>query len=169
MPPYATGACLCGAITYTLASAPTYRYLCVRAFPPIAPLPLQTLTVTEQHCPSCKKSSGSAFMHNLAFPSSALQITSTSTSEPSTLRTYTDTNTQSGKPLLRSFCGSCGSPVKIETAANPGKVFVPAGLIEEVEVRDGMPESENWVRSRVGWFEGVQAATAGKGRKRRRG
>ena len=48
VPDHFTGSCLCGAVVFTITSAPTFRYLC--------------------HCGSCKKTSGSSFMHNWNFP-----------------------------------------------------------------------------------------------------
>lgn len=99
-------------------------------------------------------------MHNIAVLSPAFTLKS---EDPEALRTYVDTNTQSGKPLQRSFCGKCGSPVKIETEGNPGKGFLPAGLLQQdVEV---VPEREHWPERRVGWFDGLKERVAKKRKK----
>lgn len=163
MPPYATGSCLCTAVTYTLATAPTTSYLCV--CPPTSSLPSLPLTQERQHCPACKKSSGSAFAHNASLPSTSFTLTSGSSS----LKSYTDNTTSSGKPLRRFFCAECGCPVRIEADCSPGRVFVMVGCLDGEEGREGLvPEKEHWSQNRVGWFAGLGTLVGGSGRKKRR-
>ena len=69
-----------------------------------------------------------------------------------TVRTFADRNTHTGTPLERSFCRVCGSPVAIQTALQPGRVFIPAGALDDTSLQDQVPLSENFVDARVAWI-----------------
>ena len=73
------------------------------------------------------------------------------------IKRFTDKNTKTGTPLERSFCSICGSPVAIQTALQPGRIFVPAGLLDDKALQDMVPMSENFVEERVGWMGQVAA------------
>lgn len=59
-----------------------------------------------------------------------------------TIKTYFDTNTMTGTPLGRSFCGNCGSPVALRTGMQPGKVFIPSGCLDDRALMDLMPMAD---------------------------
>jgi hypothetical protein len=46
------------------------------------------------------------------------------------LTTYTDTG-DSGKPVLRQFCGRCGSPIRTLAEVLPGLAVLKAGTLDE--------------------------------------
>lgn len=46
------------------------------------------------------------------------------------LSTYRDTG-DSGKPVLRQFCGQCGSPIRTLAEALPGLAVLKAGTLDE--------------------------------------
>jgi hypothetical protein len=62
----------------------------------------------------------------------------------------------SGQPLYRHFCGSCGSPVFTKTALAPGKIVVRAGTLDSME---GLwPTTEIYADHAVKWLAPVAGA-----------
>ena len=98
------GGCNCGAIRYKIDAKP--------------------VVVAQCHCKNCQRQSGSAFSVNLMVPAAAV----TSTGE---LTTYTDTDTASGNPVYRRFCGTCGSPIFSDLSQGGGMTIVKAGTLDE--------------------------------------
>ncbi|KAK4046879.1 hypothetical protein OIV83_005775 [Microbotryomycetes sp. JL201] len=47
--------------------------------------------------------------------------------------TYDDTSTDSGKPAIRSFCGTCGTALWTKTAVVPDVLFVKVGPLHDAE------------------------------------
>lgn len=82
-----TGHCLCGAITVNIKTPP------------------EKLVAGFCHCKNCQKVAGSVFSHNLVVPTVDLEVTGE-------LSVYTDTATDSGVPLKRNFCKTCGKYVE---------------------------------------------------------
>jgi len=97
------GGCLCGSVRYTVATPPKSVSLC--------------------HCRSCRKQSGSNRSLNWLVPDDALVITGE-------LSTYRDVG-DSGKPVLRQFCGRCGSPIRTLAEVLPGLAVLKAGTLDE--------------------------------------
>lgn len=97
------GGCLCGSVRYTLAQAPVATMVC--------------------HCTHCQKSTGTAFSVVALVPEGALELAGD-------LKTYADTG-DSGQPVSRSFCPSCGSPVTTTAAVMPGMVIIKAGTFDD--------------------------------------
>ena len=98
------GGCNCGATRYKIHAKP--------------------VVVAQCHCKNCQRQSGSAFSVNLMVPAAAV----TSTGE---LTTYTDTDTASGNPVYRRFCGTCGSPIFSDLSQGGGMTIVKAGTLAE--------------------------------------
>lgn len=55
------------------------------------------------HCSNCRRASGSAFAYNHRFLPGELKFVK----GEEAIRQYVDTNTKSGNPLERHFCGTC--------------------------------------------------------------
>lgn len=98
------GGCNCGAIRYRAQGAP--------------------VVVAQCHCSNCRKQSGSAFSVNLLFKKDVV-------SHDGDLTVYEDTETLSGNPVLRKFCGRCGSPIFSETTDGRGMLVVKAGTLDD--------------------------------------
>jgi len=73
------------------------------------------------HCPSCRKSSGSAFAANVSVPIDSFEIVSghdcISTIESSPLK-------------VRHFCKQCGSPLFTKVGAQPAYVRIRLGALD---------------------------------------
>lgn len=80
-----TGGCNCGAVRYTISA------------PPVA--------VVACHCTSCRMQSGAAYSVNLIVPAATMTLEGTPAR-------WVDRDTESGVPLDREFCGTCGSPIR---------------------------------------------------------
>lgn len=82
------------------------------------------------------------------------QVTFTE-SEPSVLKTYEDTSPDSGRVLLRSFCGKCGSPVKVQRASHLDTLVVPVGIIDGDKAAF-KPELEYYCKGRADWVGAIE-------------
>ena len=76
------GGCLCGSIRYSCDAEPALTAIC--------------------HCPHCQKQTSSPFSLVVAVPRGTLKIAG------QTLKTFDDVG-ESGLPVRRKFCGSCGN------------------------------------------------------------
>lgn len=99
------GGCLCGAVRYRADVEPAMTGVC--------------------HCRHCQRQSGSSFSILVGVPKGALRF------EGETMVSYTDQG-ESGLPVLRKFCGRCGSPVLSEVAAMPDLDWIKAGTLDDV-------------------------------------
>ena len=120
-----TGQCLCGEIKYEITGDPVAAGVC--------------------HCTNCQHQTGSAFSTLAGVPRDALTFTA---GEP---KCYHDTNTDSGSPVERYFCGNCGSPIYSAVAVQPDVVYVKAGTLDEAD--KFVPQFHIWCRSKQGWFD----------------
>lgn len=98
------GGCLCGQVRYTLKSEPVVTAVC--------------------HCTHCQKQSGGMFSTNLGLPEADYE-------QRGQTKVFTDTG-DSGQPVLRHFCGECGSPILSKVSAMPGFVLVKAGTLDDL-------------------------------------
>ena len=92
--------------------------------------------------------------------------------DPGALRTYADTSPESGSVLERSFCGRCGSNVRVTMRAGPSGtevnttefVAVPQGVIDDdregarfgAEART--PTLELFCARRANWLPDIAGA-----------
>ncbi|RYP70263.1 hypothetical protein DL771_005566 [Monosporascus sp. 5C6A] len=132
--PERTGSCLCGAIKVRIQGQPHRTNLC--------------------HCSSCQKATGVVFASMAAFKSDDVTYTA---SDPSLLRTYDDTSPGSGGVLERSFCGRCGSCVRVVSQQDPESTIVPQGIIDGNK-DDLWPRIEFYCVRRAGWLGDVEGA-----------
>ncbi|KAI0022456.1 glutathione-dependent formaldehyde-activating, GFA [Xylariomycetidae sp. FL0641] len=109
------GSCLCGANKLRIEGDALRQNLC--------------------HCSSCQKTTGGSFAHLAAFREEQVSLTQAHPSRPSTLRTYADTTPESGGTLHKTFCGTCGTPLRARrtpaVAGARGVVVVPVGVLDK--------------------------------------
>ncbi len=98
-----TGSCLCGKVHYSADVEPAFIGVC--------------------HCRDCQKFTGSAFGTVIGLPKAALKVEGpvTSYSKPG----------DSGQPIERVFCPTCGSPVYDEASVMPGVVMISVGTLDD--------------------------------------
>ena len=99
------GGCLCGQVRYVAQGKP--------------------LAVTLCHCDNCRRNTGSAYSVNAIFPEAAVSVTGD-------LAVFTDRG-DSGLPVLRHFCGRCGTPLRSVAEATRGLFVLKAGTLDEPE------------------------------------
>jgi len=119
------GGCLCGAVRYEAKWPPVATVAC--------------------HCINCQKQAGSALSVIAVFPRDGLSISGD-------LTLYEDT-AESGRPVWRRFCGTCGSPVTSDTAGaqEQGIIFLKAGTLDNAH--DLAPTLHYWTSSAQSWFK----------------
>jgi len=117
-----TGGCLCGAVRYAYDGEIGTAGYC--------------------HCADCRKISGSAFGISVPVEAAGFRITQ------GTPKSFTKPG-DSGRPVTRSFCPECGSPLYTTPPARPGVLFLKAGSLDDPSVVK--PDRQAWVRSRVSW------------------
>ncbi|KAI0453647.1 Mss4-like protein [Xylaria acuta] len=129
--PERTASCLCGGVKAEMHGEPFRKNLC--------------------HCSSCQKFTGAPFGSFAAYK--VEQVTFTE-SEPSVLKTYDDTSPESGEVLKRSFCGKCGSPVRIQPASRLDVLVVPVGIIDGDKAAF-KPELEYYCKGKADWVGAI--------------
>lgn len=118
------GGCNCGAVRYRLSGDP--------------------ITVAVCHCANCRRQSGSAFSVNLVVAASAMTLSGE-------LTTYEDHDTESGQPVQRQFCATCGSPIRSITAASSKVAIVKAGTADDPG--RFTPTIHVWTSTALPWVE----------------
>lgn len=123
------GGCLCGAVRYVLKAEPRATAIC--------------------HCTHCQKQTGSLFSFNLV-------MRETDYEQQGETAVYADKG-DSGNPVYRHFCKSCGSPIFAKIALAPGKVVVKAGTLDSME---GLrAKTEIYTDHAVSWIAPIEGAT----------
>ncbi|MBL8773487.1 MAG: GFA family protein [Phenylobacterium sp.] len=118
------GGCNCGAVRYRIEGDP--------------------MGVAACHCTRCRRQSGSVFSVNLLVPAGAMAVEGEMT-------TFEDTDTTSGAPVYREFCGRCGTPIRSRLGANPAMEAVKAGTLDDPN--GFAPRLHVFTRSKVDWVE----------------
>lgn len=108
-PPARWGGCLCGRVRYRVSGTPLYDTFC--------------------HCVPCQKATGTVAMSSTIRRRSDLEITQ----GQDVLKAYKDTSTDSGKPLMRNFCGECGSMLFAFPDVLDTVVGVAAGTLDDFD------------------------------------
>lgn len=118
------GGCNCGKVRYKIAGDP--------------------VVVAQCHCRNCQRQSGSAFSVNLMVRADGVETTGE-------LTTFEDRDTLSGNPVLRRFCGICGSPIFSDLSGGGGMTIVKAGTLDDPS---GMaPSVSVWTSTKWPWVE----------------
>ncbi|KAI1186372.1 Mss4-like protein [Nemania serpens] len=129
-----TGSCLCGSIKVVIQGKPVLTNIC--------------------HCTSCQKFSGGAFGPLAVFKTSEVTF---SESEPSIMKTYDDTSSESGRIVKRLFCGRCGSSLCGIRVGMDDVSIVPIGILDG-DKSDLKPQYEFFCRSKVSWVVPVDGS-----------
>ena len=116
------GGCLCGAIRYSVAS------------------PITTLRVC--HCAHCQKNTGTGASVNAVLASSDFKITQ------GTPKRFT-TKADSGRTLMRHFCGDCGSPLYAYREISPERIVLKAGTLDDTSAMKVV--AHIWTKSARPW------------------
>ncbi|OJJ07458.1 hypothetical protein ASPVEDRAFT_76352 [Aspergillus versicolor CBS 583.65] len=123
------GHCICGSVRVSLTEEPPNSLVC--------------------HCGHCARSGGGASI-NYMVDESDLTV-----EENNTLKAFEDTQTASGNPIERRFCGACGSPVFTKTPKYPGKVLLKATLFDHIS----NPVMEVFTGQRQSWRKPIEGAS----------
>jgi len=99
------GQCLCGSVEFSISDEP--------------------LAVTRCHCDHCKKQSGSLHSINAIVRNQNFSVKG----QTAVFKDVGD----SGKPVLRHFCPSCGAPIVVTLDSMPGKTVVKAGSLSNLD------------------------------------
>ena len=102
IPPY-TGGCACGAVRYAISNEPMVSNDC--------------------QCRDCQRESGTGHGSHMSFPHAGVKVTGEA--KP------WDMVADSGHVKTRFFCPTCGSPVYMTFAANPGVFTVHAASLDD--------------------------------------
>jgi hypothetical protein len=124
------GGCLCGRIRYRIAGAPLATLIC--------------------HCDHCRKQSGSAFSINLVVPDGAIELSGDEA-------VFEDVG-ESGLPVHRRFCATCGSPIRSLLDAMPGVSAIKAGTLDDAS--ELAPQLQVYARGRHPWTAGLNDVPA---------
>ena len=101
--PFASGHCLCGAVTFTVANPPLLGGQC--------------------HCDHCQRASGTGHMSLAFFKEEDVSIQGEETRYSS--------ETDSGSTNTRSFCPTCGSRLFGRNTARPGVIGIAVGVFDD--------------------------------------
>ena len=117
-----TGGCQCGAVRFRFskASVPSTHHC---------------------HCRDCQRATGSAFATVCIVPGPAFELEG----DP---RSW-EVKGASGKGVVRSFCGECGSQLFSQVEVMPGMYFVKAGALDDASWME--PASSFWASSAQPW------------------
>ena len=118
-----TGGCLCGQVRYEGAGKPTRAVVC--------------------HCRDCQRATGSAFAVFIGVPAETVAF-------QGSLKTFHGRG-DSGRPVERSFCADCGSPVTIGVTLRPEMTFFAAGTLDDASIV--RPVRQLWCDSAQPWVD----------------
>jgi hypothetical protein len=108
---------------------------------------LSTVNTLVCHCSNCKRSSGGVASYAFMVPKEHVSISDSHINRP-------DPNTSSGKPMQRSMCAECGSPVRIIEGHAPDTWCLQYGLFADV-VDLPKPKLELFRSKACGWVDAV--------------
>ncbi|PWN43899.1 hypothetical protein IE81DRAFT_346068 [Ceraceosorus guamensis] len=124
--------------------------------------PLQGIAIC--HCKPCTRAGGSIGSFNAVIPADGITFTKGSLKE---LGNYQDTETSSGNPMARHFCGSCGSAIISIPKGSPIGFFKVSSLDDAQAYigKDRKPDQVIFQNSapdfvkKLDWGEGVKTAS----------
>ena len=101
-----SGRCLCGAVHYESVVTPSFIGQC--------------------HCVDCRKTSGTDHSTHLVVPQEDFSVTGA--------LKFFDHPADSGSIVSRGFCPECGAPIYSVNSNMPGRVFVRASSLDDLEI-----------------------------------
>lgn len=91
--------------------------------------PLSSFPTLTCHCTSCKRRSGGVASYAFVVPKQHAQFTPAfDGNQAGVHKVFEDRDTGSGKPMQRTMCAECGSPVCIVEASDPDARCLQYGL-----------------------------------------
>ena len=102
----ATGKCLCGKVTYRLASKPLMLHVC--------------------HYKNCQRQAGASFIPFVAVPLTEVEVEGTS-------KVFMDDDTAIGNTVARHLCRDCGSPIYVVVARAPKTAYFASGTLDHTD------------------------------------
>ena len=133
-----TGSCLCGGVRFRLAAV-------------AAGAPIQVC-----HCTQCRKAQGTPFATNMPVDAAAFTLLQGA----DLLREY-----ESSPGKRRVFCSRCGAPVYSRRDADPQRLRLRAGLLDEP--LPARPAAHYHLASRCSWWpvddDGLPRHAGGRG------
>ncbi len=120
--PFATGKCLCGAVSYTVKAT-------------------EPLRMAQCHCKDCQRASGGGHMSLAFFQAADVEIKGETNSFSVTA--------DSGNTNTRHFCPKCGSRIYGENSARPGLVGISVGCVDDNQWFS--PQAIVYAKDRPGW------------------
>ncbi|KAF7965518.1 hypothetical protein HWV62_43078 [Athelia sp. TMB] len=133
----ATATCFCGAVQL--------------AFPTEGPGLVDTFVC---HCTDCRKVTASMFASNFTIDDTYLKHLR----GRDNLSTWSQSRTiESGNTMTNHFCKTCGTLMYRVSSGMPGKSILRIGTVDDFNLHETKlkPRRELFIRSRVGWFPGV--------------
>ncbi len=126
-----TGGCQCGAIRFEFDrnSVPSAHHC---------------------HCRDCQRATGSAFATFCIVPGAAFELRG----DPKRW----EVEGESGRSVVRSFCGECGSQLFSEVEVMPGLFFVKSGALDDASWIE--PASSFWASSAQPWCKPAEGIPA---------
>jgi len=116
------GSCLCGDVAWEITGPFEFMSHC--------------------HCSRCRKAHGTAFSSEVMCNAADFRFTRGG---------HRITRYESSPSLSRAFCGRCGSPVPDDTKPWEGKLFIPAGVLDDDPgIR---PMGHIFVGSKAPWYD----------------
>lgn len=119
--PFATGRCLCGAVSYTIHGEPARMAQC--------------------HCADCQRASGTGHMSIAFFKADQVDI-------KGEVKSFAIT-ADSGNTNTRHFCPNCGSRIYNENSGRPGVVGIAIGCVDDKDWFQ--PQVVVYTRNRSAW------------------
>jgi hypothetical protein len=119
--PFATGRCLCGAVTFTVKAAPVGTGQC--------------------HCKDCQRASGTGHMSLAFFKREDIEIRGETRSFAA--------RADSGNTNTRHFCPACGGRLFGENSARAGLMGIAVGAIDDNSWY--RPQRVVYVKDRPAW------------------
>ena len=98
----------------------------------------QSLAQAICHCRSCRLASGAPSVAWVVFQASQFMFIS---GQPLSFH--------SSQPVVRTFCGHCGTPLTYQHASRPGKIDVTTVTLDNPD--DFPPTKEIWLEHKVAW------------------
>ncbi len=99
------------------------------------------------HCLSCRRASGAPVVAWVTFPTAGFGFVSGS-----------PVRYRSSPPVVRSFCGACGTALTYEHADHPGGVDVTTASLDAPEAFP--PADHTWSSHRIAWLRVSDALPA---------
>jgi hypothetical protein len=108
------------------------------------------------HCVSCRRAAGAPLVAWVTFASANFAFTA---AQPNAYH--------SSPPVVRTFCGRCGSPLTYVHADFPGEIDVTIASLDQPD--DVAPRDHTWTSQQLRWMQGIAELRSFTGRRESQG